>query len=63
MIPLLNFVKKSYFFESFVIELVAMYQQKVVNWVLLMQILLRLYFLQILDFLVTDLEGGLSPER
>ena len=26
-----------------------------VNWVLLMQILLCLYFLQILDFLVTDL--------
>ena len=28
-----------------------------------MQILLCLYFLQILDFLVTDLEGRLSPER
>ena len=27
-----------------------------------MQILLWLYFLQILDFLVTDLEGGFSPK-
>ena len=32
------------------------------NWVLLMQILLCLYFLQILDFLVTDifLEEGIT---
>ena len=48
-------MKNSYLFHKIVIELVALEQQKALNWVILMHILLCLYFQQIFDFLVTDI--------
>ena len=43
-----NYVKNSYLFDKFAIDLVALQQEKVVNWVI-MQVFLCLYFVQILS--------------
>ena len=53
-------MKNSYLFDKFAIELVALYQQKLVNWVVI-HIDMPIFSADTLDFLVTDifLEEGI----